>query len=423
MGKITSTINLFLIVESLGALGCSGVVSTDGSSAGLGVCSRAASSSSASGGVDSSGSNVLSVTVGSGALCGTQSNFLCTSVTVCPVGSSSGCQTLPDILVDTGSYGLRIFVQALNPLLCATLSTLSAAPGNSVAECATFGSLTTWGSVMVANVQLAGEPPVKASIQVMDKAFATVPASCGQVATSPRASGFNGILGVGLKQGDCGSSCESSATNNMYYTCTSAGVCTSTSISVASQVTNPVGLLPVDNNGVLLDLPSVGAAGTTSVTGSLYLGIGTRTNNTKASETVYAANSKGYFQTAVFSQTYVNSFIDSGTNTFNFSTNSGLALCTGAFSSFYCPVGAPLSFTATTTGLPSGNSGTVSFSVGNVLGGASTNKVFNNLASTLSSGFDDNTLIWGLPFFLGRRVFVGIEGKTSPFGLGPYWAY
>jgi hypothetical protein len=44
--------------------------------------------------------------------------------------------------------------------------------------------------------------------------------------------------------------------------------------------------------------------------------------------------------------------------------------------------------------------------------------VFNDLGGNAAGMFD-----WGLPFFLGRDVYVGIEGKSSGVGTGPYWAY
>jgi len=46
------------------------------------------------------------------------------------------------------------------------------------------------------------------------------------------------------------------------------------------------------------------------------------------------------------------------------------------------------------------------------------NNVFVELGGPEPDVFD-----WGLPFFLGRNVYVGIEGKTSTLGTGPYWAY
>jgi hypothetical protein len=57
----------------------------------------------------------------------------------------------------------------------------------------------------------------------------------------------------------------------------------------------------------------------------------------------------------------------------------------------------------------------LSFAVGNFSAPASTsNLVFRELAGTSDFGFD-----WGLPFFLGRSVFVGPEGETGLGSTGP----
>jgi hypothetical protein len=44
--------------------------------------------------------------------------------------------------------------------------------------------------------------------------------------------------------------------------------------------------------------------------------------------------------------------------------------------------------------------------------------VFADIGGSFPSGFD-----WGLPFFFGRNVHVGLEGTVSILGTGPYWAY
>ena len=46
------------------------------------------------------------------------------------------------------------------------------------------------------------------------------------------------------------------------------------------------------------------------------------------------------------------------------------------------------------------------------------NKVFANSSADVTSPF-----IWGMPFFYGRTVYVGLENKSSSLGTGPYWAY
>jgi len=114
---------------------------------------------------------------------------------------------------------------------------------------------------------------------------------------------------------------------------------------------------------------------------------------------------------------YNASFVDSGSNGIFFldSATTGLATC--SFSNFfYCP-SSTQNFTATNTG-QNASATSVSFSIANANNLAATNFVFNNLGGPNSNSFD-----WGLPFFLGRNVFVSIAGKASPGGTVPYVAY
>ena len=174
-----------------------------------------------------------------------------------------------------------------------------------------------WGPVQTADVILGNEPAVLFPIQVIDSTFGTVPDSCGTPDTDPAYNGFNGILGVGLFTEDCGSGCANSSNNGRYYVCSGA-TCTRTTAPLTNQVQNPVALLPVDNNGVILQLPSISSGGTTSVTGSLVLGIGTQSNNTPSGVTTYTASSTGEFTTVFNGSTYNHSFIDSGSNALYF---------------------------------------------------------------------------------------------------------
>ena len=46
--------------------------------------------------------------------------------------------------------------------------------------------------------------------------------------------------------------------------------------------------------------------------------------------------------------------------------------------------------------------------------------VFPGLAGPLN---DSRSFDWGLPFFFGKSVFIGIEGSSSPLGSGTYYAF
>jgi hypothetical protein len=334
-------------------------------------------------------------------------------VTVCTPGTST-CQTVTDILLDTGSYGLRIFKQALS----VTLPQMMVASG-SLAECVQFGDGSSeWGPVQAASVVLGNEPAVQVPIQVVDATFGTRSSSCRNADANPSIAGFNGILGVGLFAQDCGTGCTSRANNGLYFACNGL-TCNGTAVPLASQVQNPVALLPLDNNGLLVQLPSVPLGGVASVDGTLVLGIGTRSNNTPSGVTRYSANQSAEFTTTFNGTTSSTSFIDSGSNGLYFSAPASLLpVCPSPNTSFYCPA-TTLSLFATNTGASGSPSGLVPFQIGNFNNlNNSSNNVFVEMGGSGSGGFD-----WGLPFFFGRNVFVGIDGTSSSLGTGPYWAY
>lgn len=358
--------------------------------------------------------NVLPITV-DGSLCssGSYTNKPCVSVTVCTPGTST-CQVVTDLLLDTGSYGLRIFKQALG----VSLPQVTVGSG-ALAECVQFGDgSSVWGPVQTASVILGNEPAVQVPIQVVDATFGTRTTACRNADASPAVAGYNGILGVGLFAQDCGALCTASANNGIYSVC-NGSICSGTMVPIASQVQNPVAHLPTDNNGVLVQLPGVPLGGVPSVNGSLILGIGTQSNNTPAAVTAYPANSAGEFTTVFNGTSFTNSFIDSGSNGLFFTAPASLLPgCPSPNTGFYCPA-ATTSLSATNTGAFGSPSGTVPFQIGNFNSLISTaNKVFSEVGGTGFGGFD-----WGLPFFFGRNVFIGIEGTGSSLGSGPYWAY
>jgi len=358
--------------------------------------------------------NVLPISV-NGSLCsaGSYPNKPCVSVTICTPGTSA-CQKVNDILLDTGSYGLRIFKQALS------ISLLQEEVGfGSLAECIQYGDGTSnWGPVQTASVILGNEPAVEVPIQVIDSTFGALPVTCRNADQSPAVAGFNGVLGVGLFIEDCGMTCSNSADNGMYYAC-SGSQCSGTTVALSSQVQNPVALLPQDNNGLIIQLPGVAPGGSPSVNGALILGIGTRSNNAPSEVTAYTADLFGEFVTT-FNGVPYSSFIDSGTNGLFFVSPSSNLLPNCAFpnSEWFCP-SSTTSLSAINTGASGSPSGVVSFHIGDFISLISSfNDVFAEIGGNSSVDFD-----WGLPFFFGRSVYIGLEGRGSSLGSGPYWAY
>jgi hypothetical protein len=214
----------------------------------------------------------------------------------------------------------------------------------------------------------------------------------------------------------------------LYYACASAQSCTTTWVPLEQQVAHPVAAFPEDNNGTIIQLPSIAASGAPSVPGVLTFGIGTRTNNGLGSATVLALDSRtGYVSTTfpVGGTTYT-SYLDSGSNGLFFldAATTKLKACTGGLSSFYCPT-STTNLSATLSSV-NGASAAINFSVINASKLSNSAYAFSNLAGPMP-GFPNDTSVpgfdWGLPFFFGRTVYTAIEAQSTPAGVGPYFAF
>jgi len=398
---------------ALGAAVCASALSCGGGSVGP----------SGSGTTTTTGSNVASVVVNSGPANNTI-NTLFTSITVCVPGSTTNCQTIDNIQVDTGSYGLRL----LAPVLTLSLSVQPAAGGTSLVECTQFADGYSWGPVALVDLKIAGESAASLPVQLIgDTRFPTVPADCsstgGTQEDTVAAFGANGILGIGVFAQDCGTDCVSTAEPASYYACSSTG-CTATTVPLANQVQNPVTYFAKDNNGSIIVLPSVPEEGAASVTGSLIFGIDTQSNNASGTETVLTVDSTFGDLTASFngSPTALSqSFIDSGSNAIYFN-DSDIPQCTDTdYSGFYCPLSS-LNLTVTLEGA-NGVTSAVDFTVDNAQTLGTNNPTFiafPTLAGTnpLADSFD-----FGLSFYYGRRVATALAGEKTSVGTGPYVAF
>src|SRR5579863_10314000 len=208
------------------------------------------------------------------------------TIKICAPGSTTTCQTIDHVEVDTGSSGVRILSSVLTISLPAVMSGSS-----TVAECLQFADGSAFGPLATADLTLptSGKSAAGLTVQVIGASGYTVPADCpGTQEDTVAAFGANGIIGVGPFMQDCGPACvgETTPLPGTYYTCT-GGTCTGSNLPVTAQVSNPVVFFSTDNNGVIVELPTPPSGGSASLTGGvLVFGIGTETNNALGTATV-----------------------------------------------------------------------------------------------------------------------------------------
>ena len=349
------------------------------------------------------------------------------SVTVCLPGTTT-CQTVDHVVLDTGSIGLRLLAAAL-PSGFTLPQDNNATGGTPLWECVQFVDSYSWGSVRTADVKIANGAASNQPVHVIgDPAVPSAPSNCSnngalRSVNSVDAFSANGVLGVNVFHYDCDTACTNPANivPATYYSCPAGAACAGSTAALSDQVQNPVYNFSADNNGVAIILPPAGTSGRLKLSGSLVLGINTATNNQLGAAAVVGVDPVlGYFTTTYQGVQLPNSFVDSGSNALYFADNT-VTPCSTA-TGYYCP---PQTLMRTAVNqFGSGAASSVSFSVDSYETLNKANPSFNalpNIAgslSSLSASFD-----FGLPFFYGRTVYVGFEGRMAGQSSGPFFAY
>jgi hypothetical protein len=343
------------------------------------------------------GMNTVAMIVDAGpAAAGGTVNALFTTITICAPGSTSECQTIDHVQVDTGSTGFRVIASVLgNGLTAAQLPQPSDSYGNALNECVQFADGYSWGAVRTADLIIGSATAAAIPIHLIgDPTAAPVPASCvtGPEENTVQSFGANAILGVGTFLTDCGMACETSAIAGWYYGCDSSASCLPVAIPVTQQLQNP----SVANPSAM-------------VNGTLIFGIGTQSDNALGGAQVYTVDpSYGTFSTAYQGTQFGSSFLDAGSDGYFF-TDATISTCADQ-PAFYCPASTVM-LNATIQGT-NGAMAAIGFAVDNADVDFATNAVvLPNLAGP-TSGTATDTFDWGLPFFYGRNVYVAFEAGS-----------
>ncbi|HXA48312.1 MAG TPA: DUF3443 family protein [Burkholderiaceae bacterium] len=348
-----------------------------------------------------------------------------TTVKICAPGSTTNCQIIDHVTVDTGSSGLRIAASALSPNLQpgnGLPAVVGGSASTSLAECEIYVSSYVYGPIVSADVYIGGKLVKNANMQVFGSPSNQIPAACsnqGGIETDTTQSfGGNGLIGVSFELTDLGE----------YFDCQSADPSQCTVNNAYNGLPNLVSLFDTDNNGVVLSLPPVPDAGLSSpVVGTLNFGVSTQANNTPAVSATAIVNDPqiGEFAAQVGGVWYT-AYIDSGTALmfFNDTANTDLTLCPDSSfnAGLYCPAtpqNIPINFAnfGSTTVV-----GSQTYQVGNADAiNTLSAMAFRNVAGpiTTSTTLTQTTMAFGLSAFYGHNMYFLFNTMTAPgTGLG-----
>ncbi len=340
---------------------------------------------------------------------------LVVQVTVCAPGTQS-CTTIDDVMVDTGSTGLRLDASVVPSWL--RLPAVLGPNRKPLAECLHFVADDAWGPLERVDLRIGGLTAAGLPIQVYEDAAALQPASCPRSEVQPTS---NGTLGIGPHLTDCQGQCRQPEAHPTYYECEKAR-CAPIEGSVAEpyRLPNPVAFFDRHDNGIVFDLPDVAGAGAFESVGTLTFGVGSDDGDRLRSAAIVRLDERGRFATLYAGEAFPDSYIDSGTETY-IVPDDALPRCPGMPWAFCA---AP---TVTREAVVVGRDGVrtvLAFRVGDYRQirqrGLGASAEIAEAARPRSGAF-----VWGAPLFLGRRIAVVLEGHDIPGAAdlrGPLYA-
>ena len=343
-------------------------------------------------------------------------NLAYVDVTVC--NAAQQCRTVPNVLVDTGSSGLRLYREALGGL---QLEAVRDDMGRRLGSAADFAVGGLWGTLHSAQVRVGQVETTQAiPIQLFDAASPSElrPASYKDDARPRFITMGNGVLGISPRRHD----------PQRYFALHRWGpgavlpAWNPVDVDASRQVVNPIGHFPDPyNNGSVISLPEVdGSAGQKTAQGWLGFGIGQPTAAlfpAAAHVMAHELDEQGKFA-AMLGGRRVDLLAHSGSNVLMLDLEPLGLPRHERFKRFYDA--APL------TPLP------LAFGANEIelahplcIGPAA------NMKKAIDDGYavlpmlaiapiaQDAPNVLGLPFFFGRTVATGLQGAVNPFPPEP----
>ena len=346
-----------------------------------------------------------------------QYNKLFVDVTVC--NASRQCRTVPDVLVDTGSVGLRLLRGALDGL---ELAPVTDPRGRPLSNWSSFGSGDLWGTMHLAQVRLGEVSTTRAiPIEVYDLPGRRekLPDGYADVDTRPEIARMgNGILGISPHRHFPKGYYVKGAKTQM----PGASRWLAVQVDATRQLTNPIARFPSPyDNGSVISLPEVDwTAGATRVQGWLGLGIGAATEALfphGARIVSHDLDDNGQFAAAIGARRFP-VLVDSGTNALSLDLSHLGVSRHARYASYYDAVApTPIELAV--------RSGDDEVKLARPLYVGPTVKYLKahstHGALPMVVGWDDgqrSLSVLGLPFFYGRTVATGLRGTVNPFPQG-----